>query len=227
MAYDRQFLSLQYGFTIVGTDEVAFTGINYSTVTGWTGAATALAELTSAAVGPDLIDAMNNLMDTTQLQHATYSALNFVKVAAVGTDGRYIDVGTNPYIYEDSTPLVGTSENILPQSTVVASMRSGFTTGPANYGRMYLPHTKIAQGAGDAIGDPTSANNIALAVREFVNTTTTIVDGAASATLFPVILSQVGSGAGKGVTQVAVGCVTDTQRRRRNNLDENYQFQAL
>lgn len=227
MAYDRQLLRVRFSFTVTGTDEIADTGLTYSTAPGWTGAAAALAELAAADVGPSLIGNMVTLMDTTQAQWASYSELRSVKIAALGTDGDYLEVEDNPYIYEDPDPDSGASENILPQSTICCSLRSGFTTGKANYGRMYLPHTKIAQGTGLAVGDPTSALAVANAFRTFVNACTDDINAETTAVLFPVIASFVGSGTAKGVTEVAVGCVTDTQRRRRNALAENYQFVAL
>jgi len=40
-------------------------------------------------------------------------------------------------------------------------------------------------------------------------------------------MSQAAGTPSKGVTQVAVGNVTDTQRRRRNRLQETYAFESL
>lgn len=227
MAYDRQFLRLTFGFTVEGTSEIANTGLTYASVTGWTGAEAALIELDTITPATSIRTAFQTFMETTQAQWAAYSNLNYLKIAAVGTDGDYLDFPTNPILSEDPSPASGSSQNILPQSSIVVSLRSGLFTGTANYGRMYLPHTKIAQATDAPIGDPTSALAVANAAKVFVNATTAIINAEISATVFPTILSSVGTGAGKIVASIAVGAVTDIQRRRRNKLEENYQFVTL
>jgi len=224
MAYDRQFIKITWGFLVASSDEIADTSINYSSAPAWSGAVAALEEIgDTAGWGGDLITAMETFASIGSFNWANYSTVNSVKVAAIGTDGAYL---TEPLVYENETPTPGGSTGTLPQSTVVLSLRSGFTLGQGNYGRMYIPHTRLTMATGTAKSSPTYTDPAAASGATFVNAVTAVVDDETTATLFPVIMSQAGI-TSKGVTEVAVGDVTDTQRRRRNRLQEVYSFEPL
>jgi len=224
VAYDRQFLKVTYGFTVAGTDEIADTSISYSTASGWTGAAAALAEIAaSATFGEDALTAFGVLMLDASLNWANYSELTYIKVAAIGTDGAYL---ADAYVHEAEDPDVGTNLNTLPQATVVLSLRSGFNTGKGNYGRMYLPHTRLPILTTTAKSSSTYTDAVLAAGKTFVNALTGLIGDETTAILFPVIMSQTGI-TSKGVTALAVGDVTDTQRRRRNRIPELYSVDTL
>jgi len=225
MAYDRQFLKITFGFTLGGTPEVASTAVNYSTAPGWTGAVAALGEIQAnqTACLTDVAAAMNTLMNSSSLAWADYSDFTSVKVAAIGTDGNYL---TDPLV-EEAAIDSGASGNVLPQSSVVLSLRSGFTLGKANYGRMYLPHTRATLTAGGPFVASGDTGPIATAGATMLNDVTTAINAETTATLFPIILSSIGSGFGRGVTEVQVGNVVDTQRRRRRQLVETYSTASL
>lgn len=226
MAYDRQQLRLEFGFLLNGTPEVAYTGISFSTVVpGFVGAAAALAEYSASAdAGQDLLDITGNFMSTTQLGWSDYSLLKTVKVAALDTAGHYL---AEPFLYEDPDFHVGAMAGVPPQCTVVLSLRSGFTLGRANYGRMYLPHTKPAFTAGFPYIPSASTAAISLAGKVFVNALTTRIQEDTTPLLVPTIMSAVGAGTAKSVLSVAVGNVVDTQRRRREQLTEVYDSTTL
>lgn len=213
MTYSGQFLKLTWGFTVDGTDEIADTSLNYTTAPGWTGAAAALAELTTDYEEP--LGLMATML--TSLGWADYSTLRSLKIAAIGTDGNYL---VDPAVYETATPVDGDQANIPAQSTLVLSLRTGFTIGGGNYGRMYLPHTCPALEANTPYIAASSMTTIAGYMKTFVNGVTSWVNDQTTAVLFPAIMSNVGAGTGKGVTQVGAGRVVDTQRRRRNKLDD-------
>lgn len=225
MAYDRQYLNIDFGYAIGGTPEVAHTGVKYSTVTGWTGAVVALGEIQAneTACLTAIAAAMNTLMNSSSLAWADYSDFVSVKVSAHGTDGLYL---ADPLVFEAAIDS-GASGNVLPQSTVVLSLRSGFTLGKANYGRMYLPHTRSTLTAGGPFVASGDTGPIATAGATMLNDVTTAITDETTAVLFPCILSKIGSGFGRGVTNVKVGNVIDTQRRRRHQLPETYSTAAL
>lgn len=224
MAYDRQFIKVTFGFTVNGTDEIADTTINYSSAAGWTGAVTALGELEdTAGIGGDALTAMSTLLGTSVLNWANYSQLRTVKYAAIGTDGSYL---ADPVLFEDDTPATGSNTNINPQLTVVLSLRSGFTIGKGNYGRMYLPHTRLAMATPTPKSNTATTDTVVAAGVVFVNALTALINTDVTATLFPVIMSQTGI-ISRGVTELAVGDVTDTQRRRRNRIPELYSIDPL
>jgi len=225
MTYDRQYLDIDFGFAIGGTPEVAHTGVKYSTVTGWTGAVAALAEIEAneTACLTAVAAAMTTLMNDGSVAWADYSDFVSVKVAAIGTNGLYL---TDPLVFEAAIDS-GASSNVLPQSSIVLSLRSGFTLGKANYGRMYLPHTRSTLTAGGPFVASGDTDGIADAGAQFLNDVTTALTAEVTAVIFPVILSSIGSGFGRGVTEVKVGNVIDTQRRRRRQLAETYSTTSL
>jgi len=224
MTYGGQQLKITFMFTVEGTDEIADTSLSYTTAPGWTGAAAALAEL-------DISDAVairdfynDDLMDLSHISWADYSNLVGVKIAALGTNGLYL---VDPLIADTDTPDSGTAVGIPPQNTVVMSLRSGFTVGKGNYGRMYLPHTTL--GTQTTSPFAASANTAAMALngKDFLNHITSQINAATTAVVFPAIMSQAAGTPTRGVTNVAFGNVNDTQRRRRNRLQETYSSEAL
>jgi len=222
--FGGQFLKITWLFKITGTEEIADTSLNYTTVPGWAGAAAALAELDVGDLAAMREFYNDDLMDLAHISWADYSSLFSIKVAAIGTDGAYL---TDPKTAETDTPDAGTAVGVLPQNTVVLSLRSGFTLGKGNFGRMYLPHTTLGTVATTPYAAEANAAAIASAGRTFINHVTGTINAATTAVLFPAIMSQAAGTPSRGVTAVAVGRVTDTQRRRRNRLLEQYSVQTL
>lgn len=224
MTYGGQQLKITFMFTVEGTDEVADTSISYTSAPGWTGAAAALAELDTADAVAIRGFYTDDLMDLAHISWSDYSNLVGVKIAALGTNGLYL---VDPLIADTDTPVSGTATGLAPQTTVVLSLRSGFTVGKGNYGRMYLPHTTLGTQTNSPFASSTNTTAIALSAKDFVNNITTQINAATTATLFPAIMSQATGTPTRGVTSVAVGNVNDTQRRRRNRLQETYHFETL
>jgi alkaline phosphatase len=224
--YDQEFLKVTWGFKLLTTDEIAQTSLNFSDSTSPTyDAFTALASIDIAVLGPLLITRMSTLMSTSALHWANYSTLNYVRVAGVLMSAAEIDPAK---VYDDATPAQGTGTNVPPQCTLVASTRSGLSSGVANFGRMYLPHTLPALEG--ALPTTSAANTaaIAAAFATFVNGCNTDIqanDG--TQTSEAMIMTQVTGGFSKKIAQVAVGNVIDTQRRRRNQLAETYAFATI
>lgn len=221
--YERQFIKITWLFTIAGTEEVAVTSLDItSPAPGWSGAVAALGELSNSATVGAIDGRMNTLVAGTG-GWASYSRLNGVKMAAIGTDGKYL---TEPH-QENVTPSSGNVEGVTAQSTLVLSLRSGFTLGGGNYGRMYLPHQRPTLTAGTPYISSAITTAIAGYAKAFVNGVVTDCNSAMTAVAQAAIMSEVGGGTTRGVTSVAIGRVVDTQRRRRNKLTEEYSFATL
>ncbi len=225
MAYGNQFLKFTWLFSVAASDEIADTGLNFTSAPAWTGAAAALAELDpDGAFVLGMAARYGDLMDPLLISWADYSAVTGIKIAAIGTDGHYL---TDPVTVELPGIADGSAVGIIPQSTVVLSLRSGFTLGKGNYGRMYLPHSTTGTETGTPRSSVAIASGFADHAAEWLSEFVTDINAETTATVFPAIMSQAAGTPSKGVTQVAVGRVTDTQRRRRNRLDEDYQFASL
>lgn len=226
MPYDQEFLKVTWGFSIVNTPEEAQTGLNFSSPSSPTyDAFTALAAIDMDVLGPLLITRMTTLINGAGVHFADYGRLNTVRVAGVLMSGAEIDP---PKVYEDTTPAFGGNTGIPPQVSLVCSTRSGLTSGAANFGRMYLPYTEPIIEAGTPFVAAATVATIATAFATFVNGCNTDIganDG--TQTSEAMIMTQVTGGFSKKISQVAVGNVIDTQRRRRNQLTETYSFASI
>lgn len=222
MAYATESLRITYGFTVSGSDEVAQTGWHWGGDSTFDAAA-ALAELDDGDLDNLISDMYGVMSGTTGIRWAYYSNLAWVKVAAVGTDGDYL---AEPKIHEEAMGH-GAGEDVLLQSSIVASLRSGATLGRGNRGRMYLPHTSSGFVSHSFKIDPTYATNIATAVAGLLEDANTTLNSAITQAGLPVILSGVGSGITRSIQEVWVGNIVDTQRRRRAQVDEAYVTQEV
>lgn len=225
MAYDREFLRVQWLYIDISSEEEAVTGLSFSDVGIFSGANAALAQLAAFTnSGQDLFGAMEALMVESFLNWANYSRLTGVKVSAIGTNGLQT---TPPFEYEHATPVLGDDTATMPQLTVVGSLRSGSTFGSANFGRMFLPHTRLPLGTASSSSDTSITGPLVNDFATFVNAVKDIINTAVTPNLEPFIMSNQSPKPSKPVLEVAIGTVTDTQRRRRESIPEIYSFATL
>jgi hypothetical protein len=152
------------------------------------------------------------------------ACLEWVKVAQVKPDGNYAR-DPQDYLGEQTFGNISTLVS-GPQDSMCVSLWSGSSIGKGNHGRFYLPWS-------GANVDRTTGRYVASLLppilarwRTAVVATTDRLNtdlGAAG----PVQLVIMGSSTAKKVTQLKIGDVMDTQRRRRNALNEMYQSIAL
>lgn len=137
-----------------------------------------------------------------------------VKWAPQDTQGRYPDgLDAVEFLLEDPDP--GTTGGGYPQIALVLSWRTARSRGYASNGRMYVPSAREVSTASGQI-DATQADALAGVAATFINAI------AASGVGTPAVMSSAGAGRIEEITGVRVGRVMDTQRRRRNALDEAY-----
>lgn len=144
-------------------------------------------------------------------------AVKYNKIDAVTS--RQATDPTIEYVYP--SPVVGVGSNQMPpQCTVVLSLRAEQSRGLATKGRMYLPITGLQIGTAGTIAGG-SVTNVLTNAATFFNS----LRNNAAAPGVPILTSGAGSivGASNGVAQIAVGNMYDTQRRRRNQMQEAYQ----
>lgn len=136
-----------------------------------------------------------------------------IKIAFIGTDGQYEEA---PGIDALTTVSGATApSNWVPQGTsVITTVASSVFRGKGRYGRFYVPWYTTTQGVmttatQDALG--TWARNLMLAVVHQD-------DGV------PLLPAHFPSSLETSyqIDQLRVGRVVDTQRRRRNKIDEAY-----
>lgn len=143
--------------------------------------------------------------------------LSYVKVNAVGINGRYVENNTNQAIYAD-TPGAVTGQQYFPhQIALVVSLLTGFTRGTAHRGRFYLPLPAISLGSDGLMS--TSAQATIDTAAETLRTNVNAVNADYEMAVFSRKDNAPGN---RRVTSMSVGRVLDTQRRRRRALVEAY-----
>jgi hypothetical protein len=152
-------------------------------------------------------------------QISAAAKLSFVKVNAVGTDGRYSGAGTNQALYAD-TPGAGAAIQKYPNQIAWAvTLTTGFTRGPAHKGRFYLPLPDCYIAGTDGRVSTAAAETLHGAVATLIGAINTV-----NADYEVAVFSRKSGAAGnRKVTGNAVGRTLDTQRRRRRSQVEDYQ----
>lgn len=149
----------------------------------------------------------------------TTTVVRWAKVAAIGTNGLYL---RDPILYESPTGQAGPLGTKNPnQICLVASLWTGSTFGKGNYGRMYFP------GPGEDVGtdgrwNDTRTDAWAAAIETMLQAWAGEVSTVGIAAGQLSIMAQGVTPATNAVNWIRVGRVPDTQRRRRNDLVEDY-----
>lgn len=218
MAYAQGFWRISALFTIINTDETAQFDFSLCSNPGMPLATSPPVDLLE-----DISARVATLMGSSVISWADYSRFIAVKGVAIAVNGEYADEAT---LYTRPTAASGSSSSVSPAETICVSLRSGQSLGKGNYGRMYLPHTRLPLTTGSPYGDSTAQSTFATAAQTFVQGVNDDAQ-AVDAQVAMKIMSQAQGTPAKTVDQVAVGRVIDTQRRRRRSLTENYQFRTI
>lgn len=148
---------------------------------------------------------------------------DYIKVSTLGQDGKTIADSAVYSYYSNPIAGGGQSDSFPPQVALVATLRSQNQRGLAAKGRMYLPGINGVLGADGHI--PSSiVNDIATNFSTFLTACNSIQNQPGVV----ILASQgrkaplVGPPVNAAVTDIRIGNVYDTQRRRRNQLVEAY-----
>jgi len=150
-------------------------------------------------------------------QATTNLRMTGLRINAIQADGHVIG-GAN--VFTLKTPVAGTqaaSSSLPNQLAVVASLRTG-ARGPAGRGRMFLP-LNGSPATGGVIGSTAKTTVNTALVAWFKDTYDLPGPLASVVNATPLTYSSIGT--------VGVGDLYDTQRRRRNAIQENYVTAAV
>jgi len=225
MAFDRQSLYISAHGEIgtgggAGEDIFSF-GLRASGDTGFD-AVDALAELDV----PGIAAIFGTYFEAAGTKIETVGHLYKVKVAALGTDGKYLTDSI------EAEPEPGGSNGSVSavrypnQVALAVSLRTVTNIGRATKGRFYLPvpgHN--VQTDGKII--PAEVVATAATSKTFLDALNTKLAADITQTIRLQIMSDIGSGVSRVVTSVRVGDVIDTIRSRRNALTETYSSATL
>lgn len=142
--------------------------------------------------------------------------LSWCKLALIGEDGDY---AAEPAAYETTPVNPPVTTTLPPQCAYVVSLRSGLSLGRANYGRFYVPTPTWTVGQTNGLATEAQATQARTAAKTMLRGVEADLQVQLS-TLRLALMSNLGFGQTKLVTDLGVGRVIDTQRRRRNKLNE-------
>ena len=166
----------------------------------------------------------SNYVSNKDMNVPSGATLDEVKIAHIGQDGNYQQ---DPIVWEIDGVTGYATNPYAPQIACVMTMSSDKRKDPGKNNRFYLPYTSTG-GSGfrvqntKAKADATA--NLLKALTQPVQLLEAgfVVEPAAVSTS-----SKTGDGEFLPITQVKVGNVQDTQRRRRNKLVESYAVTKL
>jgi hypothetical protein len=156
--------------------------------------------------------------------------LDWVKLNAIGEDGRYLDEGNTSLVeYPQDTAPTPPGGFDWPQVATVVSFRTDVTRGLAARGRLYVPTAVGKSGAGRIAG----ADQVEMLepMRDLLEGLRDLPQLLIGGQLAPCVVSRgrqtspgvYGPGIARYIRRVEVGNVQDTQRRRRDQLPEVYE----
>jgi hypothetical protein len=213
MAYDRKSLRVSWIFSVASTSEIAFPSLHIADGQEWDPLVTLAAMDQEVADG--LAGAMAVLLSYGSFGWGSYSSVTGIKASPVGTNGKLLGP---PSVWSVSPSEHGTTEQIIPQASVVISMSDGGYYTKSNRGRLYLPHCMLTQVAGHAeCSDATRTSATSHAVG-FLQTVNQIFNPLAEGPGVITIMSQ--KRPSVIANYAAVGRRTDIQRRRADRLDD-------
>lgn len=202
----------------------------------WYGNAGGDAELPTQAVADGVRDAWRTFINHQQSYISDAYLSTIVKVSSHGTDGKS-DANDTVYSSFGADDNGVRAEKLPPQCALVATLMAVDNRGLASKGRMYLPGVVIGV-TNNGQTDPFNTNLIAVNFAAFINTVNgigqnVVVNASHGQLTRDPVDGSVGPKIGgygpvtKAVRRIQIGTVYDTQRRRRNGLNEQYQTQAL
>lgn len=221
MPYSQNVISLTFGGSLADGNEIWSCGVHAAVPGDSAGTTTAFND-----IGSDMIS-LRNLIQTMIANPALLVPsgvdLEWVKVALLGPDGKYVGL---PHEIQ-ATQSGSQAGPYIPQAAVVNTLVSSVWRGAGKYNRFYLPVSTHAFPDGWGLTTFAAAAYCDEMV-EFMEDVNTYLDSVSSGT--PAVLSVASAtrtGSVEPILEVRIGTVIDTQRRRRNNLPENYQTRAI
>jgi len=173
-----------------------------------------------ADLGDDVWSFLNGIKDRNHPQFRW----THVKIAPIAEDGSYAAPSA---IYQFTTPIVGTGTGSIapPQVAIAMSLRAGII-GRRGRGRMYLPGLAISS-TFDTVGKVSSATISDLISN--LQTLVTNVENLPGTEEYTYVVSVMSAGSATAVrpSEVRVGDIFDTQRRRTSQEPEVYTVGAL
>lgn len=224
MTYPRPLIRIRFGGALPGPEEWQC-GLSF-TDTAPAGNLSSIRGAFETFSIDDVADDIAQLFQPGGPQWGSGVTLTYVEAALIDTNGHYDTVtAVNPRQHEYSPivdpPNFTTEDN---QRALAVTLYSGSNLGKGNYGRFYLPPLAAPPDPATGQISVTDATTVLTTVVTMLEAVKGEVDTLPT-DMHLVIPTEVAP-AHKVVTQVKVGRVYDTQRRRRRSVPEDYVVDA-
>lgn len=214
MAYPFDFIKVTFGGKIYGNAEIWSNGINFGKNLANTGMTEAQLKGAAQAISGDII----TWFKSGGANISSSSTLEWVKVALIGTDGKYVydsdlfDIEAAAFGQSTSKP--------APQLTTVITMETSRRRVPGRFARIYPPMNVPAQLTNGRITavQTNGMRDVFVTLLNEMNDQLSILVG----TPVRAIVASEKTTEHFQVLTVKVGDVVDTQRSRRNAFLEAY-----
>lgn len=219
MAYPHNFIKVTFGGTIYDGADIWSNGLNFGKVDGDTGATAENLEGSAEALSGDISTWFTN--EATRISHM--AKLEWVKVAAIGVDGKY-EFDADIF---DLTPVSGGATTVepAPQLTVAMTMETSRRRVPGRFARIFPPlNVPQIQATGRIQTGYTGPmrDQMVTLLNELNDNLSVLI-----ATPLRAIVASEKTDQHYQIESVRVGDVVDTQRSRRNAFKESYTEPAL
>lgn len=220
MAYPYSFIKMTFGGDLTDTDEVWSCGFHI----GKESSNTTQADLESLSLftTSGINTVLQSFYTSAQARTPQKMRLQWIKFAAIGTNGRYL--GAPVEYYYPSAVNGSTNAPFIPSTASAITLVADKFKDPGKYNRFYLP--VIAPTSNGAFKETkTETENKALQVKGLIEGINIVL----MAELLGLRIRVVSQKAGiyRDIDRVRVGDVIDTQRRRRNALREEYAEESV
>jgi hypothetical protein len=167
-----------------------------------------------------LVAAYTTYMSAANSAISTYHRLLGLKVAPIGQDGLYPPASAAVERIL-AAPVAGSSlgNAMIPQQTQAVSLQTALSRGRGSRGRFYPPPQNVSVG--------TDGRTALAMAQSRADAAKTLINSIQTALAAPVVVGSELAVTLRAVTQVEVGRVVDTQRRRRGALAEEWQTAAV
>lgn len=220
MGFPHKVVKVTLSGTMFGGQEIWSTGFHM----GFEGQDAPAITETGAS---DISAAWETFFKATTSEISNKYTFNLCKLSMLATDGKAVP--DSAVYYSPPTAVTGGSNSsaMPPQVALVATLANSLPRGLATKGRMFLPGVNSVV---DATGhlSAITCGNIATNLQTFFGAIMNDADTPGRAVLASTGNAlQLRPGAIRNVTQIRVGNVYDTQRRRRNAMTEAYTIKPV
>lgn len=227
MAYSRPFIKLTFGGTLAGAKDEWVCGINlgFDSIVPNIPGNTFLTAFNEYAEnkGPELPALFKAYIGNSKMSVPNASTLQWIKLAPIGTDGQYM---ADAKEFEVLESFGGKAGWYAPQNACVITMTSDKRKDPGRNQRFYLPFSS-GSSSGYGVDDTEGKASLTATLLNNIKYNTSVIPGASVIQPAAVTTSDKITGDYLPITAVRVGNVVDTQRRRRNKLNEFYSITLL